>query len=142
MPADDPVEQLDSGSFDPENSHTIADFRPDDIKLDARILEHLAANGTSGSENEHVSNNLVENWVWRPSADMGIGSTEALSDIHFGPSRDSSTEAGFDPQPVNHGQQASRLADSPSESDSPACWQNREPRLNPASRAPTTTTVF
>ncbi len=30
----------------------LVDVRPDDLELDARILEHLAANGASGSEND------------------------------------------------------------------------------------------
>ena len=33
MPTDDPVEQLDSASLDPEDSHTIADFRPLGIQI-------------------------------------------------------------------------------------------------------------
>jgi hypothetical protein len=86
-------------------------------------------------------NNLVEKSVWGPSADMGVGSTARLSDIHFGSSKDSSTEAAFGPQPVNHGQGPKRLADSMREGLEPACWQIREPRLNPASRAPTTTSI-
>src|SRR4029453_2231719 len=53
----------------------LVDVRGHDFELDTGVFEDLAANGTSGSENEHVWNNLVEKWVWRPSADMGTGST-------------------------------------------------------------------
>lgn len=48
-------------------------------------------------------NNLVEKTLQAPSADLGSGSTRGLSDFRFGLSRDSSTDLGFGPQPVNHG---------------------------------------
>lgn len=57
-------------------------------------------------------NNLVEKTLQAPSADLGSGSTRGLSDFRFGLSRDSSTDLGFGPQPVNHGQGRRRLADS------------------------------
>ena len=43
---------------------------------------------------------------------------------------------------VGDHEQPQRLADSTWKSVSPPCWQIREARLNPASRAPTTSSVF
>lgn len=81
--------------------------------------------------------NLVEKSVRRPSARMGKGSTRQPFDRRFGCFHESSTAGADNPQSVNRGYDLERLAIVIGAFERAACWQFREPRLNPASRLPT-----
>lgn len=58
---------------------------------DAGGVEHLAADGTTGSEDQGQSNNLVEKREREASADMGTYSIGPLFDVKAVPFDDSST---------------------------------------------------
>ena len=78
--------------------------------VDSGLLEHLAADGASGSEDQGQADNLVEKSGRTPSAAMGTGSTAAALSSHIDSPEIPSPALTNHPQPVDRGGREWRLA--------------------------------